>query len=132
MKQIVSSTTLIYLAPSLVVPSLRDNMLWLCCTFAVFFSVIDVVAHCLIRALQLQRNAGRVAEQEGFLQTRCHGQSVTKLVMAPKLQRKCRNGARMGYLDAGVFIALACQGRWRREGARMGYLDAGVSIALAY
>jgi hypothetical protein len=44
----------------------------------------------------------------------------------------------MGHLDAGVSIALACEGRWRvrdagvRKGARMGHLDAGVSIALAY
>ena len=38
---------------TLVVPSLQDNMLWLCYTFAVFFSVIDVVAHCLIRVWKL-------------------------------------------------------------------------------
>ena len=47
-------------------------------------------------------------------------------------------GARMGCLDAGVFIALACEGRWRvrdagvGKGARIGCLDAGVFIALAY
>jgi hypothetical protein len=44
----------------------------------------------------------------------------------------------MGCLDAGVFIALACEVRWRvrdagvGKGARIGYLDAGVFIALAY
>jgi hypothetical protein len=44
----------------------------------------------------------------------------------------------MGCLDASVFIALACKGRWRvkdasvRKGARMGCLDASVFIALAY
>jgi hypothetical protein len=47
-------------------------------------------------------------------------------------------GSRMGCLDAGVFIALACEGRWRvrdagvGKGARMGHLDAGVFFALAY
>jgi len=47
-------------------------------------------------------------------------------------------GARMGYPDAGVSIALACEGRWRvrdagvEKGARTGFPDAGVSIALAY
>ena len=30
----------------------------------------------------------------------------------------------MGYLDAGVFIALACEGRWRAR-------DAGVGLTLA-
>jgi hypothetical protein len=44
----------------------------------------------------------------------------------------------MGCLDAGVFIALACEGRWRvrdasvRKGARMGCLDAGMFFALVY
>ena len=33
-------------------------------------------------------------------------------------------GARIGCLDAGVFIALACQGRWRAR-------DAGVGLTLA-
>ena len=48
-----------------------------------------------------------------------------------------RKGARMGCLDAGVFIALACEGRWCvrdagvGKGARMGCLDASVSGTLA-
>ena len=43
----------------------------------------------------------------------------------------------MGYLGAGVSIALTCKGHRRvkdagvEKGARMGYLGAGVSIALA-
>jgi len=39
--------------------------------------------------------------------------------------------ARMGCLDAGVFIALACQGRWRWEGSQNWIPDADVSIAAA-
>jgi hypothetical protein len=46
-------------------------------------------------------------------------------------------GARIGHPDAGVFIALACQGRWRCEGSqnrlprRWRFHCAGVLIALA-
>jgi hypothetical protein len=43
-------------------------------------------------------------------------------------------GAKMGYLDAGVFSAPAYEGRWRweePEWAKTGFPDAGVSIALA-
>jgi hypothetical protein len=44
----------------------------------------------------------RVAEREGFLQTRCYSQSMTKLVRALKLQRKRRQGDRAAQLDSGA------------------------------
>jgi hypothetical protein len=46
-------------------------------------------------------------------------------------------GAKTGFPDAGVSIALACEGRWRtpdagvEKGAKIGFPGAGVSIALA-
>jgi hypothetical protein len=46
-------------------------------------------------------------------------------------------GARISCLDANVFIALACEGRWHvkdasvRKGARIGCLDASVLGTLA-
>jgi hypothetical protein len=81
------------------------------------------------------RSAGRVAEREGFMQTRCHGQSVTKLVRALQLQRKRRQGGRARRIPADTLPRPvrdeASQGsklqRKRRQGGRAAQLDSGAS-----
>ena len=43
----------------------------------------------------MQKGSTASAEaQAGFMQTHCHGQSVTKLVRVPQIQRERRQGSR--------------------------------------
>jgi hypothetical protein len=63
--------------------------------------------------------------------------SVGKGARTGHLDAGARKGVRTGHPDAGIFIALACEGRWHVQdtgagkGARTGHPDAGVFIALA-
>jgi hypothetical protein len=80
-------------------------------------------------------SAGRVTEREGFMQTRCHGQSVTKLVRALQLQRNAgRVAEREGFLQTrchGQSVTKLVRApklqRKRRQGGRAAQLDSGAS-----